>query len=318
MERGRAAELEGLRSQAMQEALQEALRGRDTSLETLLARHGGMPSPNPNLKLAVAFGAEIGNVAKGALRLLDRLATCDAESDVAHAFLLTAAAYGYGARINFPAESEACWLGLARLAADDRPPARLGAQETLQSLSLQPGGADELVRRATDWIGLDPDIALAKRQREAEDVIGLGAATLGLLVLGQARILPLVKDRAALFALFERALLVIEQAPRSAYRNEEFRRFQDTLPLTLASSLAHLGGTQTETWMHDMCVNAREPWVREVLSNTIVRLRSKGYNQPASMTDRLRIALEGSAKPLRNAARVRPGTGRGKATRKIR
>jgi len=302
----------------MREALQEALRGRDARLEDLLARHGGLPSPNPNLKLGVAFGAEIANATKGALKLLDRLALCDAESNESRAFLLTAASYGYGARVNLPAETEACWLGLARLAADDRPPARLGAQETLQALALHPGGADELVRRATEWIGLDPDIALARRQREAEEVIGLGAATLGLAVLGQTRILPLVKDKAALLSLFDRALEVIELAPRSAYRNEEFRRFQDTLPLTLAASLAHLGGSQAETWMHEVCTNAREPWVREVLSNAIVRLRSKGYNQPAALTDRLRIALEGSAKPLRNAARVRPGTGRGKATRKIR
>jgi hypothetical protein len=55
-----------------------------------------------------------------------------------------------------------------------------------------------------------------------------------------------------------------------------------------------------------------------VLSEAIQRLRGAGQGQRVAMIDELRKSLEDSAKPMRYAALVRPGVGRGKKSRKMR
>ncbi|HEY6477799.1 MAG TPA: hypothetical protein VI456_14580, partial [Polyangia bacterium] len=63
---------EGLRNEALQAALTAALAGRPATLEQLLARHGGY-GQRPNLRLAAAFGTEVGVLPGTVARLLEHL-----------------------------------------------------------------------------------------------------------------------------------------------------------------------------------------------------------------------------------------------------
>jgi hypothetical protein len=58
--------------------------------------------------------------------------------------------------------------------------------------------------------------------------------------------------------------------------------------------------------------------VRQVLSDVLVRLRQPLHSKSRAVVDDLRGSLEASAKPLRDPTRLRPGTGRGKASRRTR
>ena len=58
--------------------------------------------------------------------------------------------------------------------------------------------------------------------------------------------------------------------------------------------------------------------MRSALSNAILGLRQGAPGPGAETIQRLRAALEGSAKPLRDPTRLRPGTGRGRESRKMK
>jgi hypothetical protein len=70
------------------------------------------------------------------------------------------------------------------------------------------------------------------------------------------------------------------------------------------------------SWMATECERATHPDVRAALSQALLALAKS--NVPRGTVERLRKVLEGSAKPLRDASRIRPGTGRGRKTRSIR
>jgi hypothetical protein len=82
-----------------------------------------------------------------------------------------------------------------------------------------------------------------------------------------------------------------------------------------------VGGDQRgAAWLEVECTQARHPDVREALSTAILQSRHKaqGQRQSDAVTARLRAALEGSAKPARDPTRKRPGTDRGKASRRMK
>jgi hypothetical protein len=60
------------------------------------------------------------------------------------------------------------------------------------------------------------------------------------------------------------------------------------------------------------------PQLREAFSDVIVRLQKDAQGLGRAAIDGLRKTLETSAAPLRDGVFIRPGTGRGKAGRKIR
>jgi hypothetical protein len=78
------------------------------------------------------------------------------------------------------------------------------------------------------------------------------------------------------------------------------------------------GGDAGVAWLEAECARARHPDVREALSNTLARFASRGADPGTVVAQRLRVALEGSAKPPRDPTRRRPGAARGKASRRVR
>ncbi|HVU51456.1 MAG TPA: hypothetical protein VHL80_12255, partial [Polyangia bacterium] len=91
------------------------------------------------------------------------------------------------------------------------------------------------------------------------------------------------------------------------------RRLLAALPRALATAIA-VGGEAGVAWLEAECRQARRPDVRATLSDAVVRVQAAS----AVAGLRLRKALEGSAKPPRDPSRIRPGAGRGKASRRMR
>jgi hypothetical protein len=308
----------GLRSEALKQALTAALAGRPDDLETLLARHGGMPAPRPNLELAAAFGSELASVRGEILPLLERLTRVDAAPDTAEIFLPIAAAHAWVALIRTRREVEAAWAALPLLLADERAPVRFGIRDALVQLLGQPGQSDRLVERAQGWLA---DIA----DRDER----FGVAALVAEVLADKTVLANLVDDAALRAYLSGVLEDASAAPRTASRMDSYRRVLAALPRALAAAVARGSsatsgrvatgvGDTAESWLAGACAVATHPPVRDALSEAIAQLRLPAHGQSAGVVTALRLALEKSAKPPRDPTLIRPGLGRGKRSRPIR
>jgi hypothetical protein len=295
----------GFQSEALTAALADALAGRPAELERLLSRMGAVVTAKPNLKLAAAFGAEMAARPGTTARLLSRLGGDDAAPDTDRAFLPIAAAHGWAGRIRARKEVEAAWAALCELAADERAPVRVGTLDALMTLAVR--DPDELVVRGESWLDAE--------ERE----IRFGAAALVIEALGDRRVLAGVGRREELLEYLSRVIGEAAEAPRSASRSEARARLLAILPRTLAGVVAELSaGQEGQQWLADECTRADHPDVRRVLSDAIVALRAPAIGLPTAVAEELRKVLEASAKPLRDPTRLRPGTGRGKASRRTR
>ncbi|MCG5051765.1 MAG: hypothetical protein KA712_02290 [Myxococcales bacterium] len=294
---------EGLKSEALIHALDEALAGRPARLEDLLARAGGLPGPMPNVRLAAAFGAELGDKPGTLAPLLDHLGAEDSADDSPRAFLPVAAAHGWAGRLRAGREVRPAWAALGQLAADVRPQVLVGVLDAVVSLAARPEQAAALLANAQAWADTE----------DRED--RYAALALAVKAFGDTHVLENLHDDEGLFAFLSRTLEEMAEAPRSAERSWFRRSVLSSLPPTLAAVITQKGEA-AQVWFAEECARAERPDVRETLSNALVRLRNVG--QRGVVVDELRAALEASAKPLRHAARVRPGTGRGKGNRKIR
>jgi hypothetical protein len=306
---------EGFRNEALRAALATALGGRTAALDDLLSRLGHADSPRPNLRLAAAFGAELAarpGDPSASVRLLGHLGDADADADKAGVFLPIAAAHGWVALLQAGREPQRAWAALAELAADGRAPVRLGTLDALTSFTAGRGSrdgrpGDVLVEHAQGW--------LEHEDREVQ----FGAAAVVVEVFANAPALTALAHPEALLDYLARAIDSIADAPRAAERSDARRRLLLALPRTLGAVVANLTrGDLGVTWLEAECARARHPDVREALSNTLVRFASRGADPGAVVTERLRAALEGSAKPPRDPTRRRPGAARGKASRPVR
>jgi hypothetical protein len=311
--------IDGLKSDALRAALNAALGGKTAPLEDLLCRYGGGHDTRPNLRLAAAFGAEMsapallsGVAETGTVaRLLSRLGADDAAPDTARVFLPIAAAHGWVGRLRVDRDVEQAWAALAELAADERVPVRLGTLDALGAFALRAGAADALLGRALGWIE-DED-------REKS----FATAALVVDVFADRQVLSALGEPESLLDYFSRVIAAVAGASRSAERSDARRRLLLALPRTLAGAVVGFGSgggdrDRGADWLAAECREARHPDVREALSAAILKLRGKSYGPRSAITQKLRAALEGSAKPPRDPTRKRPGTDRGKASRRMK
>jgi hypothetical protein len=298
---------EGLRNEELRAAIPTALAGQPQRLEELLARFGTTPSGRPNLQLAAAFGAELAQAAPSPARLLMRLGDDDSAPDMPRVFLPVAAAHGWTSCIRAQREVEAGWHALAALAADERVPVRLGTLDALVTLSARNQGADAFIERANEWLGHE--------DRE----IRYGAMALAIEIIGLNKILAAISDPDAMLTYLSRAIDEISDAPRAAERLESRRRALTSLSQTLAPIVASVRAAERGLlWLDGECARAKHPDVRRSLSDTVSRLPTIAHAPRTHAIDAIRASLEGSAKPLRDPTLLRPGTGRGKRSRRTR
>ena len=298
---------EGLKSDALRAALTGALAGRPAALEDLFCRHGGGHDTRPNLRLGAAFGVEMQAHPTGAAALLVRLGGDDAAPDMPRVFLPMAAAYGWVGLLRAERDSAQAWDALAVLAGDERTPVRLATMDALLAFAARSGGANALCNHARAWLEVD--------DRE----LGFNAAASAIEVLADKQVLAGAGNGAGVMDYLSQAIAAAAGAPRSAERSDGRRRLLMALPKTLAATVnAFAAGDRAVAWLEDECRQARRPDVRAVLSDAIVRLKTRNEGLSETVAIRLRVALEGSAKPPRDPSRIRPGTGRGKASRRVR
>ncbi|HEX3694347.1 MAG TPA: hypothetical protein VH374_03065 [Polyangia bacterium] len=298
---------EGLKSEALRAALTTALAGRPAALEELFCRYGGGHDTRPNLRLGAAFGVEMQAQPTGAAALLTRLGGEDAAPDTPRVFLPMAAAYGWVGRLRADRDSAQAWAALAELGGDERPPVRFATMDALQAFASRGGGARALTTHASEWL------------QHGDRELGFGAAASAIEVLADKQVLALAGNGAALMDFLSQAIAAAADAPRSAERSDTRRRLMLALPKTLAATvIAFAAGDRSIDWLENECRQAQRTDVRAVLSDAVVRLQTKGEGLSETAAQRLRAALQGSAKPPRDPTRIRPGQGRGKQSRRVR
>jgi hypothetical protein len=294
---------DGFRNEALLAALRTAVRGQRTDLEALLMRHGGLPGPTPNIKLAQAFGVEFAALPGAPDELLRQLADEPAPATSPRAFLPVAATYGWLQRVRDARSADAAWSALAELAADSRRPVRFGVQQALLELESREPTSGALLERAIEWL------------EHGEREVAFGASALALEVLSDARVLSHVRDHDRLFGYIASAIDMLSAAPRAASRLEGYRRMLAAITKVAAAVVAHVRvESRGANWFAAECERATDPTIRGALSDALLQLS----NVPKATVDRLRKSLEASAKPLRDASRVRPGSGRGRRSRPLR
>jgi hypothetical protein len=304
--------IDGLKSEQIRRALAAALAGKPSDLETWLCRYGLGAEPRPNLRLAAALGAELA-AAPGAPRLLARFAANDAAPDTPEVFLPIAAAYGWAALIAADRDQREGWSALGDLAGDERSPVRMGVREALLAFALRPGGGADLLSAATDWLQV--------YEREDHDAreARFGTASVALEVLGDRRVVAAVGSPQRLLDHLTAVIDEVTGAPRSSERSDARRRLLLSLPAACGAVVVALrGGDLGAAWLEGECIRARQPDLRNALSETILGLRNIAPSPGAETIQRLRQALEGSAKPLRDPTRKRKGTGRGRDSRRMK
>lgn len=297
---------QGFQSGSLKVALADACAGKTVELERVLCRLGAATA-KPNLRLAAAFGAEVAVFPGPVAPLLDRLASDDAAPDTDRVFLPIAAAHGWAGCIRAGRDAQMAWVALAELAADERAPVRIGTCDALVSLGMRDAGADALVSVALSWLDhVDRDWRLS-------------TAALAIEALGERRVLASMRDPQPLLNYLSRVIDEVAEAPRSAERSDARRRLLRSLPRVLAAVVSNLRGSpDAQGWFQGECARAEHPAVREALSDVIIQLGTSSRGLGAAVVAGLRKSLESSAKPLRDPSRLRPGTGRGKASRRTR
>jgi len=130
-----------------------------------------------------------------------------------------------------------------------------------------------------------------------------------------------VREHEVVLEYISRVISSIADAPRAAERSEARRRALRMLPTalsTVVARMARVSGERGLAWFTRECETASQPQVREALSTVIVGMQRDSQGVGKAATERLRNTLEASAAPLRDGVVIRPGTGRGRSSRKIR
>jgi hypothetical protein len=205
---------------------------------------------------------------------------------------------------------ESGWLAIVELGVDEDLEVRLDMEQALIATCTDAGRAEALLQRAVAWL-----------DDEGDRELRYGAAAIVLTVLGSSKVLSVLRDHEAVLEYLSRAIAMFADAPRSAERSDGRRRAMRVLPNVLSAVMARMArvsGERAVAWFTRECEQASNPQVRQALSDVIVRLQKDSQGVGRAAAERLRKTLEASAAPLRDGVVKRPGTGRGKSSRKIR
>ncbi|NUP09309.1 MAG: hypothetical protein HOW73_24925 [Polyangiaceae bacterium] len=275
-EEGDSAEPERLKSDRIEAALTTALEGGSTKLLfDLLDRASGMPGPRPHTDVLRAFGARIAAEKGAGEEILAELLESKKTS------LFYVGVMVLAERAIKSGEKRA--LGqLMDLAEDER-------KERRDAIT------DALV------------IVLAARSDEGARVVrpladGYLHAYVALEALTNARVLEKLSESDSVLGLMSDAFASADEAPRAADRSQGLRLLRLGFPKQIARASVRFA--DTADWLKER-LDWPRPDTREVVAEAIRGLRKVLGEAEA---DRLRIELEGNAKPPRDPSRIVKGT----------
>jgi hypothetical protein len=267
-----------LRSARLEAALGRAVaEGDAVELFDLLERSSGLPGPRPNLDFAEAVGRAITRFGGKGDPLLRALLASDKE------FPRIVAALALGARSLAGVDTRGALDELQTLAEDPRHAVRSGVIAALRLRITALGEA--AVAELAAWTD------------------GYLQAHVALEALADRVILDALPARAPVLARLEEAFALADTSPRAAERSQGVRALRAALPAQIAAFAARL--PETIAWL-ERTTAAQRPETREVVEEAIRALRRAKISDAEAK--RLRDALEASAPPARDAARVVHGT----------
>ena len=293
---------EGLKSEGLQRALEGALKGERRRLDALLSRHGGLPGPNPNVKLGAAFGEALAAEDPGrALRLALELARHQTDGESSDTFLPVAGVFGLCALARrLDREPRDVDGALLSLAGDERAGVRIGTTQALAAMAAR-GGADALVKRAEGWL-----FAEDREERYAAAATALDAIT-------DPHSIAEATDRQAVLSYLDGVIREVVEAPRSAERSPSRRRLLAALRDALVRVVPAYA--DAPAWLEAHCAEAKHEDLRVLIDDVLGRLRTAklGHAELVAMHD----ALASSAKPPRDPTRTNEeARGRGRKRRR--
>lgn len=283
---------EGIRSEALQRALERALVSNDRHLFAVLSRMGNLPSPRPNLDLAVALGDELRAKGRAADTLVREMGSLDdrhAPGNRPEVFLIYVAAHVYGSRLIVGEDKQGSWQALSELAGDHRKPVRDGVVTALTRFGgAKDENADVLVATFGGWTD------------------GFLQGSVALEVLAQRAVTDRIKDEAGVAARVQECADRVLNASRADERSQGRRRLIEAMgetipPLALRFPAVFDGFIAL--------AKNPSPELRTILEASLTGITKAGAK--AERLDELRAAIDGSRPQLRDPTHYR-GTTRGR------
>lgn len=266
---------ERLKSDRIEAALVTALEGGPTrTLFELLDRASGMPGPRPHTDVLRAFGARIASEGKAGEALAEELLSSK-----------KASLFYVGAMV------------LADKAARRGEKRALGALMDL---------ADEPLKERRDAVLEGLVVVLASRADEGAEAIrpladGFLHGFVALEALTSPRVLERLARAESVLGVMTDAFDRADEASRAADRAQGVRLLRQGFSAQIARSAVRF--SETIDWLKDR-LDRERPETREIVADAIKRLRKVLGEAQA---DRLRVELEGTAKPPRDPSRIVKG-----------
>jgi hypothetical protein len=283
---------EGVRSEALQKALSKALESDDRHFFALLARMGNLPSPRPNLDLAMALGDELrarGRAADALVREMGSLDDGHAPGNRPEVFMLFVAGHVYGSRLLHGEDKQGSWRALSELAGDARKPVRDGAITALiRYAAAREENAANVVAMFAEWTD------------------GFLQASVALTVLADRSVSDRIHDEGAVAARVAEAYACVANAGRADERSQGRRRLIEALGETIPELSVRFVAV-----FDGLLELAQHPHVelRPVLEVCLERFTKLGVK--AERLDELRRTVDASRPQLRDPTHYR-GTTRGR------
>lgn len=290
---------EGLRNPAITAALDEAVRGSFDKLYRALALASGLPGPRMNIGVALAFANECAARGRAADKVIDKLASLDAELAPGASeleFLPVCGVVAVGVRAAKEKDRKARAKALAFL-HDMTEDLRFRVREAAAASLARIGGSDPdgTVREVASWMD------------------GYFQAAGVLRALAEPGWLDAIQDAESVIERLDEAFILARDAPRSAVRWPGWKALHEELGRVVAPVAARFGVPVFDKMIEWSAVEM--PELREAIEKNLRDGKLGGRFTPE--VERVRAALKKSAPVPRDPTLARQGM-RGRAKKRGR
>jgi hypothetical protein len=295
MLRGPMGTAEGLRSEALSAAFEDALKGRPERLFVQLRIQSGLPGTRMNTTLAQAFASECAARGKAADKLIQGMSELqeDTPGQSEREFLVVCGVLAIAARATTDTKDPAMRKKAIRILHDASEDVRFRVREIVPVALAKLGAVmgDTLVHELASWMD------------------GFFQATAALLAMAQPNFLPMIDDVDAALARLDEAYALAKNAARSTSRYPGRKALVDALTFAPGALAGRFGVPVFDhlvTWS-----KTEMPELRTAIEAVLAD--KKLASRYAPDLKRVKAALAASLPPPRDPTLAREGMrGRGK------